>query len=73
MEYQNQVERWGMLEVTLTGPQEGNPFTEQWVKGVFTNGIQTIRANGFYDGEGVYKVRCMPSYEGEYTFEVSAS
>ena len=73
MEYKNQVERWGMLEVTLTGPQEGNPFTEQWVKGVFTNGIQTIRANGFYDGEGIYKVRCMPSYEGEYTFEVSAS
>lgn len=73
MDYQRQVERWDMIEVTLQGPAQGNPFTEQWVRGVFTNGYQTIQANGFYDGEGTYKVRCMPSYEGEYTFTVEAS
>ena len=29
-----QVERWDIFEITLQGPKEGNPFVEQWVKGV---------------------------------------
>ena len=28
------VERWDIFEITLQGPKEGNPFVEQWVKGV---------------------------------------
>ena len=28
-EYKKQVERWGMQEIVLQGPTEGNPFTEQ--------------------------------------------
>ena len=73
MEYSRQIERWGMLEVTVPGPMEGNPFTEQWIKGTFTNHIQTVDVTGFYDGEGKYKVRFMPSYEGEYTFTIQGS
>ena len=29
--------------------------------------------DGFYDGDGVYKVRFMPSFTDEYTFEIEAS
>ena len=29
MEYQKQVERWGVQEIILQGPETGNPFTEQ--------------------------------------------
>ena len=73
MEYQKQVERWGMLEVSVKGPATGNPFTEQWIRGTFTGHGQKVTAHGFYDGEGVYKVRFMPGYEGEYHFTIEAS
>ncbi|MGN1250326.1 MAG: DUF5605 domain-containing protein, partial [Candidatus Spyradocola sp.] len=33
----------------------------------------TVRAEGFYDGDGRYVVRFMPSFEGSYTFRVTAS
>ena len=68
-----QVERWDIFEITLQGPKEGNPFVEQWVKGVFRGKNQTIKTQGFYDGDGVYKVRFMPSFEGKYTYETSGS
>jgi hypothetical protein len=68
-----QVERWDVLEVTLEGPKEGNPFVDQWVKGTFRGKNETVEAQGFYDGEGVYKVRFMPSFEGEYTYETTGS
>ena len=32
-----------------------------------------MSVNGFYDGDGVYKVRFMPSYEGRYSFRISGS
>ena len=67
------AERWGMIEIPLKGPAEGNPFTDYTVKGVFKGSQETIEATGFYDGDGLYKVRFMPSFEGEYTYEISAS
>ena len=73
MEFLTTVERWGVQEVRLSGPQHGNPFTEQWIRGEFTGGGETVRAEGFYDGDGRYVVRFMPSFEGSYTFCVTAS
>ena len=58
------AERWGMIEIPLKGPAEGNPFTDYTVKGVFKGSQETIEATGFYDGDGLYKVRFMPSFEG---------
>lgn len=68
-----QVERWDILEVSLKGPEDGNPFVDQWVKGVFRGKNETVETMGFYDGQGVYKVRFMPSFQGEYTYETSGS
>lgn len=31
----NQVERWGVFEVTVNGPTDGNPFTEREFRGYF--------------------------------------
>ena len=73
MEFLNNVERWGVQEVRLCGPQDGNPFVEQWIRGEFTGGGETVRAEGFYDGDGRYVVRFMPSFEGKYAFCVTAS
>ena len=67
------VERWGVFEAAVQGPQEGNPFTGQVFTGVFTGKNERVEAAGFYDGEGVYRVRFMPSFPGEYTYETHGS
>ena len=72
MEQKRTVERWGMFEVTAEGPSGGNPFTEQWIRGRFCGKNETVNADGFYDGNGQYKVRFMPSFEGEYTYRIEA-
>lgn len=68
--YPSQVERWGMFELRLKGPSDGNPFTEHKVHAVFTGVGECKDLEGFYDGDGIYIVRFMPSYEGCYTFEL---
>ena len=67
------VERWDVFEVQAAGPAEGNPFVEQWFRGVFRGQGETVAVDGFYDGDGVYKVRFMPSFVGEYTYETEGS
>ena len=65
--------RWGVFEVTLPGKSDGNPFVDYSITASFTGKEGTVTFDGFYDGDGVYKVRFMPSYEGEYTFTISGS
>ena len=60
----NTAERWGVFEVTVTGPEEGNPFTEREFSGVFRGKNEEKLVSGFYDGGGVYRVRFMPSLRG---------
>ncbi len=66
-------ERWGLFEIAVPGPAGGNPFTEQSVSAVFEGASETVSVNGFYDGDGLYRIRFMPSHEGEYSFRISAS
>lgn len=33
--YAKTVEKWGTFEVTVTGPKDGNPFCDQWIRGIF--------------------------------------
>ena len=66
-------ERWSLYELAISGPSSGNPFTEQTVSAVFTGPSETVPVRGFYDGDGVYRIRFMPSAEGAYSFRVTAS
>lgn len=68
-----EVEKWGVFELSVKGPEEGNPFTEQTIEGEFTGEWETVRAAGFYDGDGVYRIRFMPSFTGEYEYKVQTS
>ncbi len=68
MEYTNVVEKWGLFEAAVEGPEEGNPFTEQRLVGIFSGAQENVITEGFYDGSGVYRIRFMPSYEGKYSF-----
>lgn len=67
------VNRWGVFEETVKGPKEGNPFTEQVVTGEFTSENESVKVSGFYDGEGIYRIRFMPSYEGKYDYIIHTS
>ena len=65
--------RWGIYEVALYGPKEGNPFTEQHITGTFHGTNETVLCDGFYDGDGIYRIRFMPSFEGEYTYQIQTT
>ena len=67
------VEKWGVFELTLNGPTDGNPFIDVRVAAVFTNHTRAIEANGFYDGDGVYRVRFMPDTTGEWRYETRSN
>lgn len=69
--YEKTVEKWCVFEVTVNGPADGNPFTDVEVRGTFIGKNEKKTVDGFYDGDGVYKLRFMPSFEGEYVFEGS--
>lgn len=67
------VERWGIFEVSISGPDGGNPFVDYIVSGHFSNEHESVEVSGFYDGNGIYKIRFMPSYEGIYSYETSGN
>lgn len=71
--YEKQVEKWDVLEVTVEGHSDKNPFVDYEIQGIFTGKHETVTVDGFYDGEGVYKVRYMPFFVELYTFEVTGS
>ena len=71
--YPTQVERWSPMELCLQGPPQGNPFMEQSVTAVFRCSNEEVTVSGFYDGDGVYRVRFMPSFQGTYSFTVTST
>src|SRR4051812_48399896 len=62
------VERWGMFEAAFTGPNTGNPFLEVSFGAVFHIGHRTADADGFYDGDGQYRIRFMPDTAGQWSY-----
>jgi len=70
---ENVVEQWGMFELALPGPTNGNPFLDVKFSANFKQGDATINANGFYDGDGIYRVRFMPDKPGEWRYETASS
>src|SRR6185437_6083541 len=67
------VEQWGVFEVALNGSTKGNPFLDVKFSATFTQGDVKIEANGFYDGDGIYRVRFMPEKQGEWRYVTESS
>ena len=67
------VERWGIYEVTLKGPVQGNPFLDVNLSAQFTHDEKTIKVGGFYDGEGIYRIRFMPDEPGEWKYATTSN
>ena len=63
-----QVERWGLFELSLTGPRTGNPFLEVQFGAEFRYQHRAVQVDGFYDGAGLYRVRFMPDESGRWSY-----
>ncbi len=67
-----QVEKWGCYELSLQSSVKGNPFDVS-LSAVFSNGSEKQEVRGFYDGDGVFKVRFMPQAEGHWSYVTKSS
>ena len=65
---QTQIEKWEVFELTLRGTEKGNPFTDIKLSATFSNQRDTFLVDGFYDGNGVFKIRFMPNKTGEWEY-----
>ncbi|MFC5470061.1 DUF5605 domain-containing protein [Cohnella suwonensis] len=59
---------WDVFELQLRGPSHGNPYVDVSLGAVFEKEGRSVRTAGFYDGEGVYRIRFMPDAQGEWTY-----
>jgi hypothetical protein len=67
------VERWGVYEIVLDGPREGNPFIDVALVATFESAGRQLRVPGFYDGEGVYRIRFSPPEIGTWQWRVESN
>ena len=67
------VEQWGMFELSLQGPSTGNPFKEVTLSAHFTLQHRSVQVTGFYDGDGIYRVRFMPDAQGHWSYTTDSS
>ena len=67
------VPKWDVFEIALAGPASGNPFVDVKLTAVFSLGHRAVAVNGFYDGEGRYKIRFMPDMEGEWSYTTQSN
>ena len=59
---------YDIFELPLSGPQDGNPFTDVTLSARFQNRNRVLEPEGFYDGDGRYLIHLMPDeacYEGD--------
>ena len=67
------VEQWGIYEIELPGPTNGNPFVDVQLSADFSNGTNKVEVSGFYDGDGIYRIRFMPDTQGTWHYETRAN
>jgi hypothetical protein len=67
------VERWGIFELALTGPAEGNPYVDVELTAEFQFRNRIVAVDGFYDGDGRYKIRFSPDQEGRWWYRTASS
>jgi hypothetical protein len=65
---------WAPFEIVIPGPSHGNPFVDVELTARFVrpDGESTV-VGGFYDGDGLYRVRLLPSVVGRWTFVTSST
>jgi len=67
------LERWTIFQLKMTGPESGNPFKDVHVKATFSQGEREYKSTGFYDGDGIYKIRFMPAETGVWNYRTQSN
>lgn len=67
------VRTYERFELEAYGPIEGNPYTDVEFTAVIEGPAGHIHVPGFYDGDGIYRLRFMPLESGSYTFSTSSN
>src|ERR1035441_5290246 len=67
------IARWDDIELNLPGPTTGNPFLDVTLTATFRFQHRFVSVDGFYDGEGSYKVRFMPDEAGAWTWSTASN
>jgi hypothetical protein len=69
----NTVEQWGVFEIALPDPTNGNPFLDVRFAARFSQDYDSTEVPGFYDGDGTYRVRFMPEKPGNWKYTTVSS
>ncbi len=67
------VTQYGLFELELGGPASGNPFRDVELGATFTHDGRKLEVHGFYDGDGVYRVRFMPDTVGKWSYKTRSN
>jgi hypothetical protein len=67
------AEKWSVFEIKLHGPSHGNPYLDVELSAEFINGGYSVTVCGFYDGDGIYRIRFMPQAEGEWSYRTTSN
>jgi len=67
------VEQFSVFELSLKGTSQGNPFLDVQLTAEFKFRNRTYFCEGFYDGDGIYKIRFMPDEPGEWTYTTKSN
>ncbi len=67
------VEQWDIFELALHGSAEGNPYMDVELTAQFAHKHRVIEVDGFYDGDGVYRIRFMPDVQGAWHYHTQSN
>jgi Domain of unknown function (DUF5060)/Domain of unknown function (DUF5605)/Protein of unknown function (DUF4038) len=67
------VEQWGIFELELHGSARGNPYLDVEFTAQFAYKHRVIEVDGFYDGDGVYRIRFMPDTQGTWRYRTQSN
>ncbi len=70
---QTRVERWGVFELVLDGPDSDSAYVDVTFAATFKSDSKTVTVPGFYDGDGTYKVRFSPPTLGRWTYSTESN
>jgi hypothetical protein len=68
-----QVEQWDIFELVLFASYDGNPFIDISLSAEFYSGDNSVSVMGFYDGEGIFRIRFMPTTQGYWSYRTSSN
>jgi hypothetical protein len=71
--WNDDIARFGRFELVLEGPGHGNPFVDVALRAVIETPDGEVDVPGFYDGDGVYRLRYLVEHLGAHRFRTRST